>query len=329
MRRRVWRNGTVSAVGFGAMSFGGFYGPTDEAHSMRALARALELGVDFWDTANVYGDGLCEELIGKFLAEEPGRRSRVTLATKFAIRRRADGARFFDNSSSHIREALEGSMKRLGVDHIDLYYVHRVDRAIPIEDTVGELARLVKAGSIAAIGLSEVAPDTLRRAQAVHPIAAVQSEYSLWTRNPELGLIQACAEAGALLVAFSPLGRGYLSGLLQDVETFAEKDFRHANPRFQGVNWRRNRDRLKAYLKLAGHWGMKPATLAIAWTLAKALHVAPIPGTRTAAHLEDCAAAAEIDLSETQLAELERALPVGFAAGERYSDTQWVGIQKY
>jgi aryl-alcohol dehydrogenase-like predicted oxidoreductase len=329
MRRRVWRNGTVSAVGFGAMSFGGFYGPTDEGHSMRALARALELGADFWDTANVYGDGLCERLIGKFLLEEPARRGKVTLATKFAIRRRDDGARFFDNSAAHIREALEGSMKRLGVDHIDLYYVHRVDQAIPIEDTVGELARLVKTGAIGAIGLSEVAPDTLRRAHAVHPIAAVQSEYSLWTRNPELGLIQACAEAGALLVAFSPLGRGYLGGLLQDVESFADKDFRRANPRFQGVNWRRNRDRLKPYLKLADQWGMKPATLAIAWTLARAQHIIPIPGTRTAAHLEECAAAAAIDLSEAQLADLERALPVGFAAGERYSDQQWVGIQRY
>ena len=206
MRRRVWRHGTVSAVGFGAMSFGGFYGPTNEADSMRTLAGALDLGVDFWDTANVYGDGLCEQVIGKFLAEDKSRRARVTLATKFAIRRRDDGARFFDNSAAHIREALDGSRKRLGVDHIDLYYVHRVDKSIPIEDTVGELARLVKAGAIGAIGLSEVAPDTLRRAHEVHPIAAVQSEYSLWTRNPELGLIQACAELGALLVAFSPLG---------------------------------------------------------------------------------------------------------------------------
>ena len=329
MRRRVWRHGTVSAVGFGAMSFGGFYGPTDEESSMRTLARALELGVDFWDTANVYGDGLCEKVIGKFLAEDPGRRSKVTLATKFAIRRRDDGARFFDNSPAHIREALEGSMKRLGVDHIDLYYVHRVDKAIPIEDTVGELGRLVKAGLIGAIGLSEVAPDTLRRAHAAHPIAAVQSEYSLWTRNPELGLIQACAEAGAILVAFSPVGRGYFSGLLQNVETFAENDFRHANPRFGGVNWRRNRDRLDAYLKLAKSWGVKPATLAIAWTLANAPHVVPIPGTRSAAHLEECAAAADIELGAAELADLERTLPLGFAAGERYSDPQWVGIQKY
>ena len=329
MRRRVWRHGTVSAVGFGCMSFGGFYGPTNEADSMRALARALELGVDFWDNANVYGDGLCEQVVGKFLAEDKGRRARVTLATKFAIRRRDDGARFFDNSAGHIRAALDGSRKRLGVDHIDLYYVHRVDKSIPIEDTVGELARLVKAGAIGAIGLSEVAPDTLRRAHDVHPIAAVQSEYSLWTRNPELGLIQACAELGAILVAFSPLGRGFLSGLLQNVETFGEKDFRHANPRFQGANWRRNRDRLDAFLALANSWGLKPATLAIAWTLAKAPHVAPIPGARAAAHLEECALAAEIDLTDAQLAEIERALPLGFAAGERYSESQWVGIQKY
>jgi aryl-alcohol dehydrogenase-like predicted oxidoreductase len=329
MRRRVWRHGTVSAVGFGCMSFGGFYGPTNEADSMLALARALELGVDFLDTANVYGDGLCEQVIGKFLAEDKTRRARVTLATKFAIRRRDDGARFFDNSAAHIREALDASRKRLGADHVDLYYVHRVDKSIPIEDTVGELTRLVKAGEIGAIGLSEVAPDTLRRAHEVHPIAAVQSEYSLWTRNPELGLLQACAELGTILVAFSPLGRGYLSGLLQTLERFGERDFRHPNPRFQGLNWRRNRDRLTAFLALANSWGLKPATLAIAWTLAKGSHIVPIPGTRAADHLEECAAAAEIDLSDAQLAEIERALPIGFAAGERYSEQQWVGIQKY
>ena len=296
---------------------------------MGTLARALDLGVDLWDTANVYGDGLCERLIGKFLAEDKGRRDKLTLATKFAIRRRDDGARFFDNSPAHIREALDGSRKRLGVDHVDLYYVHRVDASIPIEDTVGELARLVEAGAIGAIGLSEVAPDTLRRAHAVHPIAAVQSEYSLWTRGPELGLIQACADLGAILVAFSPLGRGYLAGLLQNVETFGDKEFRRLNPRFQGVNWRRNRDRLEAFLALARSWGLKPATLAIAWTLAKAPHVVPIPGTRDAGHLEECAAAAETDLAEDQLAAIERVLPVGFAAGERYSEQQWVGIQKY
>jgi aryl-alcohol dehydrogenase-like predicted oxidoreductase len=207
--------------------------------------------------------------------------------------------------------------------------MHRVDRKIPIEDTIGELARHVKAGAIGAIGLSEISPDTLRRAHAVHPIAAVQSEYSLWTRNPELGLIQACEEIGALLVGFSPVGRGYFSGLLQDVETFVETDFRRVNPRFQGVNWRRNRDHLKPYLKLAKSWGVKPSTLAVAWTLAKAPHVVPIPGTRSAEHIEECAEAADLDLTAQQLAELERVLPVGFAAGERYSDQQWIGIQRY
>ena len=329
MRRRVWRHGTVSAVGFGAMSFAGFYGPTSEGESLRTLAGALDLGVDFWDTANVYGDGLCEQVIGKFFVQDKSRRRRVTLATKFAIRRRDDGSRFFDNSPAHIREALDSSRKRLGVDHIDLYYVHRVDKSVPIEDTVGELARLVKSGEIGAIGLSEVAPDTLRRAHEVHPIAAVQSEYSLWTRNPELGLLQACAELGALVVAFSPLGRGYLSGLLQSVESFGDKDFRRTNPRFQDLNWRRNRERLHAFLALAGSWGMKPATLAIAWTLAKAPHVTPIPGSRTVDHLAECAVADKIDLTDAQVAEIERILPLGYAAGERYSEQQWVGIQKY
>ncbi len=328
-RRRFGRNETVSAIGFGCMSFGGFYGPTSERDTMRALARSLELGVDFWDTANVYGEGVSETLIGKFLAQDPSRRAKVTLATKFAIRRQPDGSRVFDNSAAHLRESLEGSLRRLGVDHIDLYYVHRIDRRVPIEDTVGELARFVEKGTIGAIGLSEIAPDTLRRAREAHSIAAVQSEYSLWTRNPELGLLQACAEAGAILVAFSPLGRGFFGGLLQEVETFGEKDFRHSNPRFQGPDWRRNRDRLRSYLALAESWGVNPAALALAWTLAKAPHIVPIPGSRTAEHLEECAAAADFDLTPAQLAEIERVLPVGFAAGERYSERQWVGIQKY
>ncbi len=328
-RRRFAPHATVSAVGFGCMSFAGFYGPATEAESLRALARALELGVDFWDTANVYGAGLSETLIGKFLAQDRSRREKVTLATKFGIHWMADGRREHNNSIPHMRESLEGSLKRLGVDHVDLYYVHRVDERIPIEETVGELGRLVDAGKVGAIGLSEVAPDTLRRAHAVHPIAAVQSEYSLWTRTPELGLIQACAEVDALLVAFSPVGRGFFSGRLQDVENFEPKEFRHANPRFKGLNWRRNRARLEPFLALAGSWGVAPATLAVAWTLAKAPHVVPIPGTRTAAHLEECAAAADFDLDAARLAEVERVLPVGFAAGSRYSDAQWVGIEKY
>ena len=268
-------------------------------------------------------------MIGKFLAEDKSRRARVTLATKFAIRRRDDGARFFDNSAAHIREALDGSRKRLGVDHIDLYYVHRVDRSIPIEDTVGELARLVKAGAIGAIGLSEVAPDTLRRAHEVHPIAAVQSEYSLWTRNPELGLIQACAELGAIMVAFSPLARGYLSGLLQKSKASAKRTSATPIRGFRESTGGAIATGLKLFSPSPSQWGLKPATLAIAWTLAKAPHIVPIPGTRAAAHLEECAAAAAIDLTDAQLAEIERALPLGYAAGERYSEQQWVGIQKY
>ena len=327
-RRRFGANGEVSAVGLGCMSFGGFYGSTTEADSLRTLARALEIGVDFWDTADVYGEGVSEATIGRFLAEDRSRRARVTLATKFAIRQTPEGKREFDNSAPYMRAALEASLKRLGVERVDLYYVHRVDRRIPIEDTVGALARLVQAGKIGAIGLSEVAPDTLRRAHAVHPIAAVQSEYSLWTRNPELGMLQACAETGSLFVAFSPVARGYLCGTLQEVDGF--KDFfRHANPRFQGLNWRRNRDRLEPFLALARSWGVAPATLAVAWTLARFSHVAAIPGTRTAGHLDECAAAADFPLDAARLAEIERILPIGFAAGERYPDAHWVGIEKY
>ena len=328
-RRRLGPKGEVAAVGFGCMSFGGMYGGTDERESLAAMAKALELGVDFWDTANVYGDGLSETVIGRFFAEDRARRGMVTLATKFAITRTPEGKRTFDNSAKHMRECLEGSLKRLGVDHIDLYYVHRYDRRIPIEETVGDLARHVKAGTIGAIGLSEIAPDTLRRAASVHPIAAVQSEYSLWTRTPELGLIQACDEVGAAMVAFSPLARGFLAGLLQSIETFGDKDFRASNPRFEGLNWRRNRDRLMPFLALAEKWDVRPSTLAIAWTLAKAPNVIPIPGTRTGAHLAECAAAGDMALKPDQIAEIERALPAGFAAGERYSDVQWVGIEKY
>ena len=201
----------VHPVGFGCMSLSGFYGPSSEAEAMRVLAAALDLGVDFWDTANVYGDGLSETRIGKFFAEAKGRREKVTLATKFSISRTPDGKRFIDNSEAHMIEALDGSLKRLGVGHVDLYYVHRLDPRFPIEETVGALSRQVEKGKIRAIGLSEMAPDTLRRAHVVHRIAAMQSEYSLWVRFPELGMLQTCAELGVAFVAFSPVGRGALS----------------------------------------------------------------------------------------------------------------------
>ena len=319
----------VSAVGFGCMSFAGFLGPTTEAESMQAMAHALELGVDFWDTANVYGDGLSETLIGAFLRQEASRRRRITLATKFAIRRGPDGVRGFDNSADYMAECLDASLMRLGVDHVDLYYVHRVDPNIPVEDTVGALTKHIQSGKIGAIGFSEIAPDTLRRAASVHPIAAVQSEYSLWTRGPELGMLQATAELGALLVAFSPLARGFLSGSLQTRETFEKADFRSQIPRFAGPAWRRNRDHLKKFLDLAEAYSVTPTALAIAWTLAKYPHIIPIPGTRTAEHLAECVAGGRLHLTAAQVAEVERALPAGFAAGERYSPGQWVGVEKY
>jgi aryl-alcohol dehydrogenase-like predicted oxidoreductase len=329
-RRRLGRqNDAISAVGLGCMSFAGAYGAADEGEADRAMSRALDLGIDFWDTANVYGEGVSETLIGRWLAADPARRQKITLATKFSIRRGADGVRTFDNSPEHMRESLEGSLKRLGTTHIDLYYVHRYDQKFPIEDTVGELAKHVAAGKIRAIGLSEIAPDTLRRASAVHPISAVQSEYSLWTRGPELGLLQACEEVGATMVAFSPVARGFFGGLLQDTETFPASDFRAANPRFVGLAWRRNRDRLVPFLALAKTFGVAPATLAIAWTMAKAPHVVPIPGTRYVSHVEEIAAAGALILTSSQVAEIERVLPPGFAAGERYSGAQWVGIEKY
>lgn len=329
MQRRTFRDSTVSAVGLGCWSFGAAYGPTTDGESLRTLHAALEIGVDFWDTANVYGNGRSESVIGRFFAETPGAREKVTLATKFAIRRQADGRRVFDNSAAHMRESLDASLKRLGVERIDLYYVHRVDMSLPVEDTMGELARHVEAGKIGGVGLSEVAPDTVRRAHAVHPVAAVQSEYSLWTRNPELGLLQACAETGALFVAFSPLGRGAFTGDLQQSETFEADDFRSLVPRFAGLNWRRNRDRLEAYFDYARRLGVKPATLSLAWILAKAPNIAPIPGTRSAQHLKDCAEAAALQLTPGQMAEIEALLPPGFAAGERYGEGQWVGVQRY
>jgi aryl-alcohol dehydrogenase-like predicted oxidoreductase len=329
-RRQLGRDGvSVSSVGFGAMSFAGFYGATDEATSLQTLGAALDLGVDFWDTADVYGMGLSETIIGKFFRENPGAREKVTLASKFSIRRMPDGSRGFDNSADYMATALEGSLKRLGVDHLDLYYVHRIDARIPIEDTIGALGRLVESGKIRAIGISEMAPDTLRRAARVHPIAAVQSEYSLWTRNAEGGLLQACGEVGTTFVAFSPVGRAYLSGALQDVENFPKGDFRGDNPRFQGLNWRRNRDRLGPYLDYAKELGVTPTTLAIAWALAKSPLIVPIPGTRTAAHLKECADGAALKLTDQSLRDLERLLPIGFAAGDRYPATHWVGIEKY
>ena len=328
--RPLGRTGvSVNPAGLGCMSLSGFYGPSSEAEALALLAAALDLGVDFWDTANVYGDGLSETRIGKFFAEDRGRREKVTLATKFSISRKPDGTRFIDNSEAHMIEALDASLKRLGVDHVNLYYVHRLDPRFAIEETVGALSRQVEKGKIRAIGLSEMAPDTLRRAHAVHPIAAMQSEYSLWVRFPELGMLQACAELGVAFVAFSPVARGALSGRVRDIGALPASDFRKNNPRFVGENWRRNLQRIDAYVALAKSFERDPCELAIAWALAQGEHVLTIPGTRYPENLAHNARAAERPLTSAEAAALARILPVGWAAGDRYTDAQWANIERY
>ncbi len=329
MNARPLGNTSVSPVGLGCMSLSGFYGPSSEGDALRLLAVALDLGVTFLDTANVYGDGLSETRIGKFLADDRSRRAKITLATKFSINRAPDGKRFIDNSPAHMIEALDGSLKRLGVDHVDLYYVHRLDPRFSIEETVGVLARQVEKGKIGAIGLSEMAPDTLRRAHAIHPIAAMQSEYSLWTRFPELGILQTCRELGVAFVAFSPVARGALSGKLRDVEALTGGDFRKNNPRFTGLNWTRNLARIDAYVELAKSLGRDPCELAIAWVLAQGDHVLAIPGTRYPENLAHDVRAAQRPLTAAEAEAIASILPVGWAAGDRYTEAQWANIERY
>lgn len=331
MTTRAWAGSAtrIHPVALGCMNLAGAYGPTDENEARSLLARTFELGVNFWDTANVYGDGVSESRLGAFFAEDRARREKIVLATKFSIRRMPDGRRVIDNSPEHMRESLEGSLKRLGVDHVDLYYAHRVDPNTPVEETVEAMAREVRAGKIGAIGLSEISPDTLRRAHTVHPIAAVQSEYSLWTRTPEVGLIQTCRELGVSFVAFSPVARGLFGGDLQDVESFAPRDFRSGLPRFNGLNWKRNREWAGKFIALAKSWNWNPAALSIAWVLAKGDHIIALPGMRSAKHLEEDASGADRALTPDEVAEIERVLPIGFAAGDRYSDAQWGAAQRY
>ncbi len=300
--------------------------PTDRAESHRTLARAVELGVTHFDTSNVYGAGESEEVIGAFLKDHPVR-DRLHIATKGGIKR--GPPRSFDNSPEHLRECLEGSLRRLGTDHVDLYYIHRREQVRPIEDVVGTLVRFKEEGKILGIGFSEIAPYSLRRASAVHPIMAVQSEYSLWTRLPDLGMIETCRELGTTFVAFSPVGRGIFSDPLPDPAKFGEGDFRLNNPRFLEPNFAHNAEavaRFNAYARERGH---APASLAIAWTLHRGDNIVPIPGTRSPAHLEENVKAASITLSEADMAEIEKILPTGFAWGDRYSDAQTIGPERY
>lgn len=327
-RRQILQSGTTaSEIGLGCMSFAGTYGVTSEKDAHDTLAKALDLGIDLLDTANVYGFGVSETMIGTFLKANP---SKFTIATKAGIwRDRSHTHRGFNNTPDYLRTELEGSLTRLGVDHVDLFYIHRRDRDIEIEAVMETLLAFKEEGKIGGIGFSEIAPASLRRAAAVGPVDAVQSEYSLWSRLPELGMLQACRELDVALVAFSPLGRGMLSTVTPDPETFGERDFRKNNPRFCEPNFGFNMGYVAAFKAYAFDNDTTPTALALAWCLAQGDNVIPIPGTRTAAHIEECAAGSDLRLTDDMLKEIEHILPPGFAHGDRYSQAQWAGPEGY
>jgi aryl-alcohol dehydrogenase-like predicted oxidoreductase len=313
MKQRQLRDLTVSAIGLGCMGMSEFYGPSDEDESIAAIHRALDLGVTFLDTSDMYGSGHNEQLVARAIA---GRRDEVQLATKFAIRRER-GQRRIDNSPAWIHEACEGSLRRLGVERIDLYYMHRRSTEVPIEESVGAMAELVTQGKVAHIGLSEVNAETLRAANAVHPIAALQSEWSLFTRELEREIVSTARELGVGIVPYSPLGRGELTG---SVDMSADDDFRRSSPRFQEGNRERNLERVERAREIAEEAGCTPAQLALAWLLHQGDDVAPIPGTRRPRRVEENAAAGDVELTDEQLRALEEAFPPGATAGDRYAD---------
>ncbi|MGA8542133.1 MAG: aldo/keto reductase [Thermoplasmata archaeon] len=326
-RRTLGRNGpSVSALGLGCMGMSQSYGTGDEAESLATIDRALELGVNFLDTADVYGPHTNESLVGKAIR---GRRDRVFLATKFGLVDDATtGTRTVNGSPEYVRRAAEASLKRLGVDTIDLYYLHRVDPRTPIEDTVRAMARLVEDGKVRYLGLSEVSPATLQRAHRVHPITAVQSEYSLWTRDPEDGILATCRELGVGFVPFSPLGRGFFSGKLRSVSGLDEDDFRRTLPRFQPENFERNLALIDALDSLSRSKGCAPAQLALAWVLAQDDHIVPIPGSKRRSHLEENLAAANLGLSAEELRLIDAAVPKGAASGARYGETAMASVNR-
>jgi aryl-alcohol dehydrogenase-like predicted oxidoreductase len=321
--RKLGRQGlVVSQQGLGCMGMSAWYGQTNEQESIATIHRALELGITFLDTADVYGQGANEELVGRAIA---GRRKEVVLATKFGNRWFDDGTRTIDGSPEYVRQALDASLHRLKVDYVDLYYQHRVDADTPIEETVGAMAELVRAGKVKYIGLSEAGPETIRRAHAVHPITALQSEWSLWTRDPEAEVVPTIRELGIGFVAYSPLGRGFLAGRFSSPAELDDGDFRKNHPRMQGDNFEANRELAERVKALAAEKGCTPAQLALAWVLSRGDDVAPIPGTKRRTYLEENAAAAQITLTDEELQQLDEAFPPGAAAGQRYADMSSIG----
>lgn len=325
--RKLGRNGPeVSAIGLGCMGMSAFYGGSDEAQSIDVIHRALDLGVTLFDTAEMYGPHTNEVLVGKALKD---RRDQAFIATKFGINYNEDRSRLLvDGSPGNVRRAVEGSLQRLGVDHIDLYYLHRVDPDTPIEETVGAMGELVAEGKVRFLGLSEAAPDTLRKAHAVHPITALQTEYSLWSREPEDELFATVRELGIGFVPYSPLGRGFLSGDIKSIDDLAADDFRRTNPRFVGENFQKNLDLVDAVKAIAEYKGVTAAQLALAWVLAQGEDLIPIPGTRRVATLEQNAAAVDLVLTPEDLARIEAVFPKGAAVGHRYAEAARAALNR-
>ncbi|MDX6589583.1 MAG: hypothetical protein QOI84_857 [Solirubrobacterales bacterium] len=314
----------VSAQGLGCMGMSEFYGSADEAEAKEVIRRALDLGVDFLDTADMYGPFTNEKLVGEAIA---GRREEVVLATKFGNVRGEDGERLgVRGDPEYVHKCCDDSLRRLGVERIDLYYQHRVDPRVPIEETVGAMGELVEAGKVAHLGLSEAAPETIRRAHATHPIAALQTEYSLWSRDPEDEILPTVRELDIGFVAYSPLGRGFLTGRFRSFEDLPEDDFRRVSPRFQGENFDRNLELVERVEEIAAEKGVSAGQLALSWVLAQGDDVVPIPGTKHVAYLEQNVAASEVELSDEELRRIDEAAPAGAAAGDRYADMSPVNL---